>query len=204
MATAGAIKAGEAFIELTLKGARGFGDKLKAAVRSMSRLAATALKVAGALTVAFGGAVLGALAKSVKHFVAMGDALQKMSLRTGVSVEALSELRFAAEQSGTNVEQLAQAMFRARRRIANAATENRIKIRVGLFFIFSLLSICPFLTLRLKKMPLSDRSITYWNVKGRLRVPRHGLRVFNRMVSIFFTRNPQPATRNSQHHLSTQ
>jgi hypothetical protein len=31
---------------------------------------------------------------------------------------------------------------------------------------------------------------------GLLRVPRYGLRVFNRMGSFFLTRNPQPETRN--------
>jgi hypothetical protein len=31
---------------------------------------------------------------------------------------------------------------------------------------------------------------------GLLRVPRYGVRVFNRMVSFFLTRNPQPVTRN--------
>jgi hypothetical protein len=31
---------------------------------------------------------------------------------------------------------------------------------------------------------------------GLLRVPHYGVRVFNRMVSFFLTRNPQPVTRN--------
>jgi hypothetical protein len=38
--------------------------------------------------------------------VKTGDAIQKMSIRTGVSTEALSQLGFAAEQSGSNLEAL--------------------------------------------------------------------------------------------------
>jgi hypothetical protein len=36
----------------------------------------------------------------------------------------------------------------------------------------------------------------YWIVTGLLRVPRYGLRVLNRMVSFFITRNTQLVTRN--------
>ena len=104
MATGGAIKAGEAFIELTLKGARGFGSKLQGALRSMGRLAVTAAKVGVALTAAFGAAVLAGVTKSIKLFVQLGDQMQKMALRTGVSTEALSQLKFAAEQTGSGIE----------------------------------------------------------------------------------------------------
>jgi hypothetical protein len=50
-------------------------------------------------------------------------------------------------------------------------------------------------------MALSEQEITYRVVTGLLRVTRYGVRVLNRMVSFF---NAQPATRNSQHHLSMQ
>ena len=58
----------------------------------------------------------------VGTFVDTGDALHKMSIRTGISVERLSQLTHAASQSGTNIDQLSQAIFRMNRRVGNAAT----------------------------------------------------------------------------------
>ncbi len=56
-----------------------------------------------------GGAILAAGAKSVQTFAKMGDEVQKMALRTGFSTEALSELRHAAELSGTSLSSLEKA-----------------------------------------------------------------------------------------------
>ncbi len=56
-----------------------------------------------------GAAILAAGALSVKTFAAMGDEVQKMALRTGFSTEALSELRHAADLSGTSLSSLEKA-----------------------------------------------------------------------------------------------
>ena len=125
MATGGAIKAGEAFIELSLRGARNFGARLNSAIRSMGRLAAAAARLGVAMSAAFGAASL----VGIRRFVQLGDQMQKMAMRTGMSAESLSELAFAAEQSGTNIDQLSQAMFRANRRIGNAVTETGPAVR---------------------------------------------------------------------------
>ena len=53
---------------------------------------------------AAGTAVVGAIALSVTSFAKAGDEIQKMGLRTGFTTESLSELKFALEQSGTNIE----------------------------------------------------------------------------------------------------
>jgi len=53
--------------------------------------------------VAASGAVAAPLVASVKSFMTLGDQLQKMAQRTGIAVEALSELKFAAERSGASV-----------------------------------------------------------------------------------------------------
>lgn len=58
----------------------------------------------GIATTAAGAAITGALGLSVQKFVETGDALQKMSIRTGFSTEALSELRHAAELSDTSLQ----------------------------------------------------------------------------------------------------
>lgn len=48
-------------------------------------------------------AVTGAVALSVKEFASAGDEMQKMAIRTGFSTEALSKLKFAAQQSGSSI-----------------------------------------------------------------------------------------------------
>lgn len=53
---------------------------------------------------AAGAAVTGAIALSIKSFAQAGDEIQKMALRTGLTTESLSELKFALEQSGSNIE----------------------------------------------------------------------------------------------------
>lgn len=63
-----------------------------------------------------------AVKKMVDDFSEAGDLIHKTSLRTKLSAEFLSQIGFAAEQSGTSLDQLSQAMFRAFRRIGNAQT----------------------------------------------------------------------------------
>ena len=53
---------------------------------------------------AAGGALLGALGLTVKTFAQVGDEIQKMSLRTALTTEVLSEYKFALEQSGSTIE----------------------------------------------------------------------------------------------------
>ena len=73
---------------------KGFATKALKAVRT----AATGLAIGGA------AAITGFAVNSVKDFIQTGEELDKMSKRTGISVEALSELKFAAEQSGSSLE----------------------------------------------------------------------------------------------------
>ena len=61
------------------------------------RKAATGLAIAGA------AAIIGFATGAIKNFADLGDELDKMSQRTGLSVENLSALKFAAEQSGASL-----------------------------------------------------------------------------------------------------
>ena len=64
----------------------------------MVRKAAAGLAIAGVASItAFG-------IKAITSFADAGDEIQKMALRTGFSTEALSELKFAAEQAGTTID----------------------------------------------------------------------------------------------------
>lgn len=59
---------------------------------------------AGLAMVAAGGAMLLVLGKSVKDWAAAGNEVQKMALRTNWAAESLSELRYVAEISGSELE----------------------------------------------------------------------------------------------------
>ncbi len=97
------IRAGRAFVEL------GVSDKvtagLKRAQRQLNAFGA-AVRSAGLRLAALGTAALAPLGLAVRRFSSAGDAIDKMSARTGFSAEALSELGFAAEQSGADIETL--------------------------------------------------------------------------------------------------
>jgi len=100
MADTRGIRAGRAFVEL------GVSDRLSAGLRrAQRRLRAfgAGVRQVGLRLVAAGAAALGPLAATVRVFTRAGDELEKMSRRTGLSVEALSELGFAAEQSGADL-----------------------------------------------------------------------------------------------------
>ncbi|MEW6199806.1 MAG: hypothetical protein AB1601_14230 [Planctomycetota bacterium] len=119
MASSKGIRAGKAFVELGVddrvaKGLRATEKRLKAfgaGVRSL-----------GTQLAALGGAVITPLLGAAKVFASAGDTLDKMAGRTGVSVEALSELGFAAEQSGADLETL-EAGLRKMQRSINDASE---------------------------------------------------------------------------------
>src|SRR5690606_21361546 len=113
MAAGQAIRAGAAYIELATR-----DSKLVRGLQSASQK----LKAFSASVGAMGRKFTATGWDIAIQVAAMGASLSDMSQRTGVSVQALSELGFAAEMSGSNLEQLGGALFRMRRRIANAAT----------------------------------------------------------------------------------
>ena len=115
------LKAGSAFVRLFLK------DELTGALaktigaagksfQSMGRQAATT----GAGLAGMGAAILAPFTGSVKHFAKFGDELDKMSQRTGVAAPALAELGFAAEQSGTDLNKVENAVRTMQKTIGDA------------------------------------------------------------------------------------
>ena len=88
-------------------------DKAEGRLSKFRKGASKALKAVGkaATGLAAGGAIAlaGFAAGAVKSFLDTGEALDKMSKRTGFSVEALGELKFAAEQSGSSIESIEKA-----------------------------------------------------------------------------------------------
>jgi len=102
-----AIKAGEAFIQASLRG----GDTVRRKLGELSgRLTKLAKVGAGALATGLGvaGGTLAAIAlKAAKA----GDEIDKMSQRTGASSEFLSQMGFAMEQSGGSIQDLEKGLF---------------------------------------------------------------------------------------------
>lgn len=104
----GGIRAGRAFVELALndnKLLRG----LKAAAAKLNAFGSQVMGIGSRLIA--GSSVLAVpLLGAVKHFAELGDQLEKASTRTGIGVEALSELKHAAEASDVTFEELQAAL----------------------------------------------------------------------------------------------
>ncbi|MBA2479064.1 MAG: phage tail tape measure protein [Planctomycetes bacterium] len=118
MASPGGIRAGQAYVEL-------FADDrlLQRGLRSaQQRLKAfgDAVRAIGVRLAVIGTAIAAPLLAATRQFVSFGDQLDKMAIRTGLSVEALSELAFAAESSGTSLEAVETSVRVMQRTLAAA------------------------------------------------------------------------------------
>ncbi|TVQ64490.1 MAG: hypothetical protein EA379_01345, partial [Phycisphaerales bacterium] len=89
MGASGGIRAGRAFVEL------GVDDRMARGLRNAQRRLqafGAGVRAIGTGFTAIGGAVLAPLGLATRTFARAGDELDKMSARTGISVEALSEM----------------------------------------------------------------------------------------------------------------
>lgn len=136
MASAKGIRAGKAYVEIGTDN-NPLSRGLKAASQQIAAWGAN-LRQIGTGVAAAGTAITGPIGAAAAVFAAHGDALEKMSRRTGTSVEALSVLGFAAEQSGESLEVVEKGLQKMQRTIGNAArgtkTETEALARLGLTF----------------------------------------------------------------------
>jgi len=102
MPSASGIRVGAAFNELSVNDSR-LIKGLQAASRKLQSCGA-GLRNIGTRMMAVGAGIVTPLLASAKRFASMGDQLDKMSARTGMSVESLSELGYAAQLSSTGLE----------------------------------------------------------------------------------------------------
>jgi len=114
----GAIRAGKAFVEMLIDN-KPLVRGLRAAQRRLRAFGA-GVQSFGRTLLAGGAAIAAPIIASVKQFISAGDQLDKMAKRTGMSVEALSELGFAAEQSGANLETLEKGVRTMQRTVNDA------------------------------------------------------------------------------------
>lgn len=115
------IAAGRAYVSLFVKKS----EFTKALEKAKKELTAFGTKIVGigASISAMGGAITGSLTGALLHFAKVGDELDKMSLRTGVSATALAELGFAAEQSGADMSTVESALKRMARNLGDIGPE---------------------------------------------------------------------------------
>jgi TP901 family phage tail tape measure protein len=121
MADAGGIRAGKAFVELSAKDATGAGLKAIAA-----KLSAFGKQVAGigARLAGLGAAAITPLLLAAKSAAESGEQMELLSRRTGISVESLSSLGYAAEQSGADLSKVLDATKDMTRNVQEAAGGN--------------------------------------------------------------------------------
>lgn len=134
MASSQAIRAGRAFVELfadDTKLVRG----LKAAEKRLKAFGAGVQSI-GTKLFGLGSAAVASLLATTNVFAAMGDLFAKMSARTGLSVESLSELGYAAEQSGADLATLEGGVRKMQKFLVDAAegsaTAEQTLSRLGL------------------------------------------------------------------------
>jgi len=102
-------RAGGAYVELSLRnqafirGLRGSLGQLKAFGASIQSIGA-GIGAAGMRMMRYGAGIVAPLLLSARAFGTVGHELTLMSARTGMGVEALSELGYAAELSGAKLE----------------------------------------------------------------------------------------------------
>ena len=119
MASSSDTKAGQAYIEITTENVK-LVRGLKEAQRSLKEFSESVTAM-GEKTLLIGTAMLSPLILSAKVFSDWGDSFDKMAARTGMTVESLSELSFAAQQSGTDLETVERGVKTMQKNIGEAA-----------------------------------------------------------------------------------
>ncbi len=107
-----ATKLGDAFVEMSAKDSQLVKDLGNAQSKVSKSADAMAKKLAGVgkgMAIA-GAAITAALGVIITKTAAAGDKFDKMSLRTGISVEALSSLAYAADICGSSIETMEKGL----------------------------------------------------------------------------------------------
>lgn len=147
MSSASTVKAGGAYVELTTRDSKlraglasaetrlqRFGASVQTLQARLGRVgygfaragqrvgaASSAMIGAGARVGAVALAMGGGLVFAIKKAMDLGDQLDKMSQRTGASIEWLSVMRYVAEQNGASIEQVEKAITGMQKSIADAS-----------------------------------------------------------------------------------
>jgi hypothetical protein len=125
MSGASNVRAGGAYVELNVR------DNLSASLaKAKAQLEAfgkgakelgSSVMDSGKAVLGFGAAIIGGLGAAAMTFAHIGSELKDMADRTGVSVEALSELQFVFAQTGVSAEDLETSFKKMSKFIVSAA-----------------------------------------------------------------------------------
>lgn len=121
-ASTGSIRAGRAYVEVSADNTL-LDRGLKLAEQKVKQFGLAVGKVGAALG-GVGAALTAPLLAASRDFADAGSALLDMSSRTGMSVEALSVLSFAAKQTGTDIETVEGAIGRMSKALTAGSMEN--------------------------------------------------------------------------------
>ena len=129
------VRAGRAFVEMTLRDFVSAGlKKIQAKLKAF----AAGVRAAGMAMMKLGAMIMAPLALAGIAFAKMGDRMQKMSSRLGVSVEELSRLGHAAQISGGSIDDLEKGFKGLARFVTDAgaglSTQTRALRVLGLEF----------------------------------------------------------------------
>ena len=104
--------------------AKGLNRTFQRAQTRSKGFGASMKRASGVAAKAFAGIAVAGAAMALKFGASLlrtGDALDKMNRRTGISVERIQELDFAAQQSGTSIESVEKAFLRSSRVVSDAS-----------------------------------------------------------------------------------
>ena len=104
------------------------GSAISSVQDKLSGLAGTAFKVTGALSAIGATGAIAGLAAMTRSVINAQDELNKLSQKTGISVESLAGIGFAAEQSGVEIEKVGKAARQFGILIAEANAGNKSTI----------------------------------------------------------------------------
>ena len=108
-------------VDVIIKGKDQASGQMKKIGTSTDQMA-TKFRNAGTAMTVMGVAMLVGLAKMTSSYAKAGDEIAKMSRRTGISTEALSEMRHIAEISGTSLSAFEKSIKKMQRTIYDAST----------------------------------------------------------------------------------
>jgi hypothetical protein len=122
MAAGSEIRAGRAYVEMSLQDK--FSKQLDATAKKLKSFGESIAKI-GATMIAAGTGITTPLVAAAMQFASMGDELNKASQRTGIAVEHLSMLKYAAEQSGASFEDLESGLRKMQKAIFDAENKSQ-------------------------------------------------------------------------------
>lgn len=113
------IKAGRAYVELYVN-RTAFVKGMEAARRRLNSFGDEIMGV-GKKMMAAGAVIAGGLSAATARFISFGDQLDKASIRTGIAASRMAQLGYAAEQSGTDLATVENAVKRMAKVLADSA-----------------------------------------------------------------------------------